>query len=95
MLNCRYGPPFAVCHFYIIISLIILEQNVIFWAVVLYEAAFQNKGLKLTVAEDIIKIRNISTILITLILMIILRAEILADSVFECLRLADIYYFSL
>ena len=58
----------------------------------LYKAAFEHEGFKLAVGENDIEIIYIFDHFAHFYRMIMLGAEILADSVFECLRLADIYY---
>lgn len=58
----------------------------------LYKAAFKHEGFKLAVGENDIEIIDVFDHLAHFYRMIMLGAEILADSVFECLRLADIYY---
>lgn len=57
-----------------------------------YQAAFKHERFKLAVGEDDIEIVDILDHFAYLEAVVMLRAEILADAVFERLCLADIYY---
>lgn len=57
-----------------------------------YQAALEHERFKLAVGEDDIEIVDILDHFAYLETVVMFRAEILADSVLECLRLADIYY---
>ena len=59
-----------------------------------YQTAFKNQRLKFTVGEYNVKVINIFNHLANLYPVVVLRAEILADTVFERLCLADIYDFT-
>ena len=76
------------------IALIVFQQDIVFWGVLLNEAAFQNKRLKLASHHDIVKILDIFYHAAHFFGMArIVRLEILADTVFEVFGLADIYDF--
>ena len=57
-----------------------------------YQAALEHERFKLAVGEDDIEIVDILDHFAYLEAVVMLRAEILADAVFERLCLADIYY---
>ena len=87
--------PFAAGDLYIAVTLVILEKDVVFGRMLFYKRAFKHERLKLGIAQDIIEIIDVFDHPAYLDGVIILRAEILADSVFESLCLADIDYLSL
>ena len=58
----------------------------------LYKAAFEHEGFKLAVGENDIEIIDVFDHFAHFYSVVMLGAEILADAVFERLRLADIYY---
>ncbi len=95
MLDCEEVTPFAVYHFDIVIALVVLEQDIVFRAVLLYKRAFEHQRLEFAVAEDIVEVVDIIDHLTHLDGVVILRAKVGADPVFERLCLADIDYLAL
>ena len=78
----------------IAVALVVLEQNVVFGRVLLDKAALQNQRLKLAVGDDIFKILDIINHLAHLFGVVVLRAKVLADAIFESLCLAYINNFA-
>ncbi len=85
--------PITRADSYIAVALVVFKQNVILRGVLFDKTAFKNECLKLTVRDDIFKIIDIINHSANLFGMVILRTEVLADSVFKSLCLADIYNF--
>ena len=59
----------------------------------LNKTAFKHQGFKFTGTDNIIKMVHIPDHPSDFFGMILIRTEILADTVFQSLRLTDIYYF--
>ena len=76
------------------IAFVIFEKNIVFGRVLLYEAALKHKRFKFAVCKNIIESVNIFNHPAHFERVVVLRAEILAYSVFEGFRLSYIYYFA-
>ena len=91
LLLCRAdNGPFPAAYSNIMIALIVLQKDIIFGLVLLDEAAFKHKRLKFAIRQDIVKIRDVFHHPTHLDRMVLLRAEILTDAVFQGLCLANI-----
>ncbi len=72
------------------VALVVLEQDVVFRAVLLDEAAFEHQRLELAVRQDILEILDARDHAAHLRVVVPFRAEILAHPVFQRLGLADV-----
>ena len=92
--DIRKPAPVARAYPDVAVALVVLEQNVVLRRMLFDKTALENQCLKFAVGDDIFKIVNIVNHSAHLFGVIVLRAEVLADTVFESLCLADIYNFS-
>ncbi len=72
------------------IPLGVLQEDVILGGVELYQAGLQHQGLKLAVGDDVIKVPDVFHHAVDLNLVLVHRAEIGGDPVFQGLGLADV-----
>lgn len=79
--------PITRADSYIAVALVVFKQNVILRGVLLDKATFKNERLKLAVRDDIFKIIDIINHSANLFGMVILRTEVLADSVLRAFAL--------
>ena len=74
------------------ISAFVFKQYIIFWVILLYKRAFEYKRFVFAVTEDIVKVIYVFYHFLDLFLMVLVRTEVLAYSIFQRFCLADIYY---
>ena len=86
----RDTPVLPGRHLDVAVSFVVLEENIIFWRVLLDQAAFKHKRLELAVRYDGVKIVYMADHFVHLGMVLFHRAEIAADPVFQRLGLADI-----
>ena len=75
----------------IAVTLVVLKQYVVFRAVLFNQRAFENQRLKLVVGNDVLKTVDFGHHPAHLLALSRVRAEILADAVFQRFGLSDIY----
>ena len=79
-----------VRHADIAVALVVLEQDVVFRGMLLDQRAFQYQALELGIGDDVGEVVHVVHHPPHLFGVVVLRAEVLADAVFQLLRLADV-----
>ena len=74
----------------IVVSLIVLEQDVVLWGILLDKAALQHQRLKLAGGDDVLEVPDVLHHAVDLGRVLFHAAEVAAHPVFERLGLADI-----
>ena len=82
----------SLAHLDVVIPLVVLEQNVVFRLVQLYQAAFQHKRVQFARADDEVEIHDVVDQLQCLCVVVGVVPEIGGHAVLERLCLADIDY---
>ena len=82
--------PIARAYADIGVALVVLEKYIVFRGMLLYQAALENKRLKLAVGDDVLEPVDVVDHAANLFGVVVLRTEVLTDAVFERLCLADI-----
>ena len=87
--RCNPGPA-AAADADVAVALVVFEQNIILWLVLLNQAALQHKGLKLAVSQDVLEPVHIGDHFAHFGVVVFFRAKVLAHPVFQGLGLADV-----
>ena len=82
--------PGLVCDFDIAVAFVVAQKDVVFRHILLDQAAFEDERLEFAVGHDIFEMIDVFDHLAHLFAVAAVGAEILADAVFERLRLSDI-----
>ena len=81
-----------ICDPDIAIALIVFQQDIILWGILLYERTLQHQGFKLRVGDDKVIVIDVGHHFPHLWQMILTLSEIRCHTVAEIFRLADIDY---